>query len=118
MRAESCALSALNGRGGRRSLVGQGFFTGLGHAGRRNIGNNSVLTGCKANLAVAIDVGQARKLVELLGVDSARRNAKSHVDQSRLFLRTRTKMGRDLGPAHVSALERHLAAPARPKDAP
>src|SRR5260370_8916014 len=93
----------------------QRLYYEFAHASRRNIGNNSVLAGCKANLAVSIDVGQARKLVELIGVDSARRNAKSHGDQSRLFLRTRTKMVRELGPAHVSALERQLAAEARHK---
>ena len=60
-------------------------------------------------------VGQARKLVELIRIDSAGRNAKAHRDKSRLFLRAHTKMVRVLGPAHVSALKRQLVAEARHK---
>src|SRR6266481_3771971 len=113
IRSNASHQSARKRGGERRYLFEQGLFQEFGHAIRRNIGNNRVLPCCQANLAVAINVCQARKFVELIGVDPAGGNAKADSCESRLFLRAYTEMVGVLGAAHVPALERELVAQSR-----
>src|SRR5216684_849065 len=54
IRADASDQSAHKRRGARRELLEQRLFQKVGHASRRNIGNNGVLTCCETNLAVAI----------------------------------------------------------------
>src|SRR5216684_988463 len=112
VRSDAGDQSAHKGRGTRRELFEQRLFEELGHAIRGNIGNDCILSRGETNLAVAIDVRQARELVQLIGVDSAGWNAESHSRKSRLFLRTRSEMVGVRGTAHVSALEGELVAEA------
>ncbi len=78
--------SAHKRRGARRELLEQRFSEEAGHAFCRNIWNNGVLSRCEANLAVAIDISQAREFIELIGVDSAGWNAEPYSRKSRVFL--------------------------------
>src|SRR6202011_645980 len=76
--ADAGNQSAHKRRRTRRELLEQRFPEKLRHAIGRNIGNNCILSGSQAKLAVAIDVCEARELVQLLGINSAGRNAETH----------------------------------------
>ena len=64
----------------------QRFFQKLGHTIHGNIGNNGVLSRGEANLSVAMDIGQAREFLEMIGGDPAGWNAEPYGRKPRTFL--------------------------------
>ena len=63
------------------------------------------MPGGEADLAVAIEVRELGQFVELVGIDSAGRNAKAHRAQAGFELRREAEMVGVMRAAHVSSLK-------------